>query len=469
MSWSALGRNGLVQYAIAMQPDYDPGLHHYVLADALEKVYRGEITRLMVFMPPQHGKSQLATGHFIPWAIGKSKGAMRIAFATYNQTYSADWGFKINEAVTTSTAYKTMFPDVQINPHGSCGKEKMDFTSRGWFIATSVGGSLTGKGPHVIVIDDPVKDYEEGASETIQKKIQDWFSTVVRTRLPKSIILIMTRWHENDLAGWLLQESKTGGERWHVVNFPALCETKQDAIGRRQGEALWPEKIDANGLLAIKAAIPAQHWNSLFQQRPSALEGGIFLRDWWKRYFIAPREMVKNMESVCQTWDLKFKDKKTNSKVAGLVLGKQAANFYLFDIFNDHVGFPGSLDAIRDWRGRWPEAAAIYVEDKANGPAVVQTLVDEIPGVIACGKDISKEAAWHGVSPYVRSGNVYLPQAEHVPKVAEFIDQLATVPNSVFKDMADAFAQGIYELKDGGTTGIIEYYRQLITAKGKAA
>lgn len=468
MSWQELARTSLIPYAIAMQPEYDPGIHHYVLANALEKVYDGTIRNLMVFMPPQHGKSQLATGHFIPWAIGKGKGKKRVAFATYNQTYSADWGFKINEAVDSQT-YHAIFPEVKQNRYGSWGKEKMDFDEGGWFIATSVSGSLTGKGPHIIVIDDPVKDYEEGISEVIQLRNYNWFSTVVRTRLPQSKIIIMTRWHESDLAGKLIEEAKKSGENWTIISFPAICETATDRIGRKRGDALWPQKIDIDGLMAIKAAIPEQHWNSLFQQRPSAMEGNIFKRDWWRRYEIAPREMAQSMEVLCQTWDLKFKNKKTNSKVAGLVMGKRASNFYIFDMFNDHVGFPGSCDAIRDWRGKWPNANAIYVEDKANGPAVVQHLVDEIPGVIAVPKDISKEAAWHGVSPYVRSGNCWLPIAEFVPSIGDFIEQLATVPNGVYNDLADTFSQGIYQLKDGGSTGLIEYYKSLVNNKGKVA
>lgn len=483
MSWEALARSSLISYCCASDPGYNPAPHHMLLAAYLEAAYRGDITRLMIFMPPQHGKSELASRKFVEWAMGKSGGAKKIGFATYAQDYANFWGRQIRDTIDASPVFAKIFPECVVD-QGSHAKHRFDLTNRGWYMATSVGGPLTGRGPHIILIDDPVKNYEEARSEAIQQRNIDWYKTTVKTRLPKCIIIIQTRWHENDLSGWLLSQQKSGeGDKWTIINLEAISESPDDPLGRpvatsdpstwRDEHCLWPQKANAVELAGIRRAVGTQTWTSMFQQRPTALEGGIFKRQWWK-YLPAGanlKTVAKAAEHVCHSWDLSFKETDSGSYVVGLLMAKRGADFFVLDCIRDRMDFPSTKKAIRALQAKWPMADAKYVENKANGPAIIDDLKDEIPGMIGVEKDISKDAAWHAASPYVESGNVYLPDPTDAPWVSDFVEELAGLPNSKYNDQGDAFAQGIYKLKDLGTRAIIDVYRQMAEEikKGRAA
>lgn len=485
MSVIELARSSFAAYCCAIDPAYKPAPHHLLLAYYLEKVERGEITRLMINMPPQHGKSEEASRKFVEWYLGRGRGERKVGFATYAQDYANFWGKQVRDTMSSNSAYHAIFPECVVDA-GSQAKHRFDFSNRGWYAATSVGGPLTGRGPHLIVIDDPVKNYEEARSEVIQQRNIDWYKTTVKTRLPRAIILIMTRWVENDLGGWLLEQQRLGeGDEWIVVNLEAINESPRDPLGRpvaspdpttwSDAHALWPEKATARDLAGIRRAVGTQTWTSMFQQRPTALEGGIFKRAWWK---YLPKganlqHLTTTMEHVAQSWDLSFKETSDGSYVVGLLMCKRGADFYVLDCTRDRMDFPTTKKAIRSMSGKWPASTAKYIENKANGPAIVDDLKDEIPGMVGVEKDISKDAAWHAASPYVESGNVYLPDPSEAPWVHDFVEELAGLPNSKYNDQGDAFAQGIYKLKDIGTRAIIDYYRQmandLIEKKGRAA
>ncbi|MDD5486883.1 MAG: phage terminase large subunit, partial [Dehalococcoidales bacterium] len=291
------------------------------------------------------------------------------------------------------------------------------------------------------IIDDPVKNQEEADSETMRNKVWEWYLTVLRTRLAPggAIILVMTRWHEDDLAGRLLEEMKNGGEQWEVISLPAEAE-ENDALGREPGEWLWPERFSPEEYQAIKKTLGSRHWNALYQQRPSPAEGSLIKREWWKFY----KQPPAFFSHVIQSWDCTFKDKETADFVVGQVWGKSGANMYLLDMVRARMDLPTTITAIRTLSDKWPNAFVKLIEDKANGPAVIQMLRNTVGGLIAVNPMGGKVARVNAVSPAIEAGNVYLP--EDAPWVHDFIEECAAFPNGKYDDAVDSMSQSLSKL-----------------------
>jgi len=270
----------LIAYAAYQWPNYADAAHHRMIARHLEMVERGEITRLMITMPPRHGKSMLASEFFPAWYMGRNPDHY-VVTATYAQELADDFGRKVKNQIE-DVAFQTIFPGVgladdsksakrfHIEGSGAGGFEHTT-TQRGAFYAVGVGGPLTGRGAHLLLIDDPVKNREEAESEVIRKKTKDWYTSTAYTRLMPGgrIVVIQTRWHEDDLAGWLLEEH--AHEDWTILNLPAINDN---------GEALWPSQYPVEALERIQRALPPRDWSALYQQRPSPETGDYFKREW---------------------------------------------------------------------------------------------------------------------------------------------------------------------------------------------
>lgn len=269
----------LVSYAAYQWPNYQLAKHHLLIARHLEAVERGEITRLMITMPPRHGKSMLASEFFPAWYLGRNPDHY-IATATYAQDLADDFGRKVKNQIA-DPAFQAIFPGVSLADDSRSSKRfAVDTTQGGYehglkqngaYYAVGVGGPLTGRGAHLLLIDDPVKNREDAESEVIRKKTKDWYTSTAYTRLMPGgrIVIIQTRWHEDDLAGWLQIEHAHEG--WVVLNLPAISE---------EGEALWPEQYDITALEKIKRALPPRDWSALYQQSPSPETGDYFKREW---------------------------------------------------------------------------------------------------------------------------------------------------------------------------------------------
>jgi predicted phage terminase large subunit-like protein len=269
----------LIAYAAYQWPGYKDAHHHRLIARHLEAVERGDIKRLMITMPPRHGKSMLASEFFPAWYIGRNPDHY-VVTATYAQELADDFGRKVKNQIEDE-AYKAIFPGVSLaddsksakrfHIDGNAGGYEHAISQRGAFYAVGVGGPLTGRGAHLLLIDDPVKNREDAESEVIRKKTKDWYTSTAYTRLMPGgrIVIIQTRWHEDDLAGWLQNEHEHEG--WVVLNLPAI---------NNEGLALWPEQYDIDALEQIKRALPPRDWSALYQQSPSPETGDYFKREW---------------------------------------------------------------------------------------------------------------------------------------------------------------------------------------------
>lgn len=269
-------RRGLIPFTSYTNAAYEPAPPHSEIAEKLEAVERGEIDRLMIFMPPRHGKSELASRRFPAWYMGRNPDKQIIA-ASYNSDLASDFGRDVRNIVR-SHEFSRLFNVKLAEDSRAAGRWNTD--AGGAYVAAGVGTAVTGRGAHILLIDDPVKDREEAESELRRETIWNWYTSTAYTRLMPggAVILIQTRWHEDDLGGRLLEAEQKGGDQWVKVNLPAL----------KDGKALWPERYNAEALKRIKAAIGSRDFEALYQQNPTPDDGTFFQRDWFKRHTDAP-------------------------------------------------------------------------------------------------------------------------------------------------------------------------------------
>lgn len=275
----------LSAYSAYQWPQYQDAPHHRLICRELEAVERGETTRLIITVPPRHGKSLLASENFPAWYLGRNPDHYVIA-ATYAQDLADDFGRKVRNQIL-DPSFNLVFPGVSLRTDSTSakrfnvtsGQEAFITTRDGAYYAVGVGGPLTGRGAHLLLIDDPVKNREEAESELVRKKTKDWYTSTAYTRLMPGgrIVIIQTRWHEDDLSGWLLREHSH--ECWRHINLPAIDSG---------GAALWPEQYDLKALESIKRAIGPHDWSALYQQEPSPETGDYFKLDWIKSYDTPP-------------------------------------------------------------------------------------------------------------------------------------------------------------------------------------
>ena len=268
-------RNSLLAFTEYTNPLYARAQHHEQIAAKLEAVERGEIDRLMIFMPPRHGKSELASRKFPAWYLGRNPNKQIIA-ASYNSDLANDFGRDVRNLVAEQE-FQQVFPSVNLRQDSSAAN-RMHTNHNGIYIAAGVGTASTGRGAHLFLIDDPFKDREEADSAARRDIVWRWYASTAYTRLMPggAIVLIQTRWHEDDLAGRLLEQQ---ADEWDVLDLPAI---------NKDGEALWPEWYDVPALERIKRTVGPREWSALYQQRPQPDDGTFFQRAWFDEWQSPP-------------------------------------------------------------------------------------------------------------------------------------------------------------------------------------
>lgn len=412
--------------------------------------------RLIISMPPQEGKSQRASRWFPQWVLTQRPDT-RIAIVSYELGAARRWGRTIRDDITThrDVLGLTVRSDLAAQHEWELMRYK------GGVYSAGIAGSLTGRPVDLMIIDDPIKDREQADSEVYRNRTWDWWTDVGSTRLAPGapVILILTRWHHDDLAGRLL--SAEDGHLWREVNIPAQAdyrpeEGETDPLGREPGQFMESARgrTDAEWR-AIKTRSGSRTWSALYQGRPSATEGGQFGRDKWARYDVPlwlesdGRRMVPNVDLDTQliaSWDMAFKDKKSSDYVVGQVWLRRGANVYLLDQVRGRWSFTETCNKVRELAARWPQAVAKYVEDKANGTAVMDHLKSTVHGLIPVEPAGGKVARANAVSPLVEAGNVHLPTPELAPWVGDFIEEAAQFPTGAHDDQVDAMTQALNQL-----------------------
>ena len=435
---------------------FNENWHVDLIAEYLTLVRRREIKRLIINVPPRTGKSNLITVMFPTWVWTQEPHA-RFICSSYADSLSTKHSIDRRDIIS-SPWYQQLWGDRVTLADDQNLKTEYQNSARGVMVATSTGGGIVGKGADYIIIDDPHNPLQV-LSDTERATALRHFDTALSTRLndPQrgAIVLVMQRLHEGDLTGHLL--AKQG---WEHVCIPAQAERNEvwkfPVSGRRYerkiDEMLWPTRWSVEVLDRFKSDLGSYGYAGQFQQRPSPAEGGILKRGWWKRFDTPPEKF----DQMIQSWDFTFKDSKGSDFVVGQVWGRVGSNKYLLDQIRAKLSFSGSLAAMRTMTLRWPAATAKIVEDKANGPAIIDALRNELTGIVPMFPQGSKLARAQAAAPELEAGNYWLPQTQWAE---EMIEECAAFPNAAHDDMVDAWSQAACRFRTS-SSGIFEYYRE---------
>lgn len=329
-----LAKSHLLPMVLRANPDYLPGWVHKDICEHLEwfsnAVAAGQSPRLIINMPPRSGKSELASRIFPAWHLGRNPSHEIIA-CSYAGSLANDFSRKVR-GLLREQSFQSVFPDVAL-AKDSQSVEVWNTNHGGGYVAAGVGGPITGRGAHVLVIDDPLKNREDAESEGTRQSIWDWYTSTAYTRLAPGggVIVMMTRWHDDDLGGRLLQQMQDGeGDEWKVVRYPAIAE--HDELFRRQGEALHPDRYPVDALERIKRTIGPRDWSALYQQNPVADDGDYFTKgdfQWYRQQDLPPLEEM----NFYTAWDLAIGQKEQNDFTVGITVGvDRKDDIYVVDI-----------------------------------------------------------------------------------------------------------------------------------------
>ena len=435
-------RDRLLSFACLLWPDYEPAAHHRMIAKKLERVERGKLSRLMIFMPPRHGKSLLCSEFFVAWYIGKNP-EKQVIFATYSQDLADDFGRRVRNWIR-DPAFQAIFPGVTL-AEDSQAASRFNVGARGSYFAVGVGGSITGRGADLLVIDDPLKGREEADSETVRRKLKAWYTSVAYTRLMPgaAIVLIQTRWHPEDLGGWLLKEHQH--ERWKPLSLSALSEA---------GTALWPKRYPVAALERIRETLPKRDWSALYQQSPIIDGGNILKKKWWRKW----TKSAPVCSYILQSWDTAYSeaDLKTNSYSARTTWGvfkptEDEIALILIEAWHGRVDYPDlKKEAIRSYLDQKPDC--VLIEKKASGQSLIQDLRRAGVPVATYQPDRDKVARAYAVQAMLECGQIYYPARRWADDV---IDECAQFPSGSYSDWVDTCTQAWLRIRNSGMLGKI--------------
>lgn len=348
-------RSSILGYSVGMDPRYRVSPHHRLMGTALQEAFEGKHNRLMIFMPPRHGKSELTSKKAPAYFMGRWP-QRKIIAASHTAQLAASFGGHVRDMIKDPLHLAVWGPQSALDP-STTAKDDFKLIGKGEYTALGVGGTPIGKGADLFVIDDPFKSREEAESPTQRQKVKDWYTSSVYSRLEGDgiIVLMHQRWHEDDLAGWLLREHAE--EDWKVIDLPAICiDPTSDPLGRLAGEALWPERYDEERLFKISRAIGPRDWLSMYQQKPRHGDGDEFKRDFMRYYQRSPAEIAPSL-TIYILVDAASSKKKGSDLTAMAVIGIGAdGNKYLLDAVRDRLKLTERASTLmklhRKWRPR---------------------------------------------------------------------------------------------------------------------
>lgn len=457
-----------------------------MIDEALIWAFNTSDARLIISMPPQEGKSTRVTKTGPLWMLTQNPN-LRIAIVAYNQDLAEGFGGEIRHWVTTNQGQEGTL-DIGLRlakDHGAKARWGLA-GSKGSVYCVGITGGITGKPVDALFIDDPIKGRDEAESITYRNQAWNFWTSSGRPRLAPGgpVIIIMTRWHEDDLAGRL--QSAADGHLWRVINIPALADHdpakgQTDPLGRQPGQWLDSARTDPKTGLrrtaaqweATRVATGSRDFNALYQGRPSPDSGNVWKRQWWRRYDTllwsvnADGTYQVECDELILSWDMAFKDTKGSDFVVGQVWGRRGAQVFLLDQVHKRLSFTDTLTAFQAQAHLWPQATLKLVEDKANGTAVIDTLKKRIPGIVPVNPTESKYARANAVAPFIEAGNVFLPSAEvALFDVEGLIEEAAAFDNGAHDDQVDATSQALKRLLLRAGQGAIwlDYLKQRQTA-----
>jgi predicted phage terminase large subunit-like protein len=439
-----------------------PNWHIDAICEHLQAASRGEISRLLINIPPRHMKTTLVSVMWPAW-IWTWAPQLRFLTASYGANLAERDAIRSRDLIRSGW-YQQRWAQVELKSDVN-RTNRYENTQTGYRFATGVGGEATGEGGDVIIIDDPHK-LEEAHSDTARARVLDWHDGTLATRFndPKTgtEVVVMQRIHEHDLSGHLLER---GG--WTHLCLPARYERQHPFCwpnDPRHGddELLWPGHIPEPQLAQIEQALGSFRAAGQLQQRPAGAEGGLLKRAWWR--FFDPNQLARDklgllpaFTQIVSSWDTAFEGKTTSDYVAGQVWGIHKADRYLLYGYRGHANLQQTMQEMRKahaWATeRWPRAGhSILIEKSANGAEITSQLKRELPGVLAVTVTNDKISRAIAAAPPLEAGNVYVPGRalpnspagyEAPDWVASLIEEAALFPNGKHDDQVDAFSQAM--------------------------
>lgn len=456
------------------------------IAEAVRDVENGISRKLIVSMPPRAGKSTL-TSLYTPLWILRRHPEWKIMMASYDGALTTAWARQQRTLIEDR-------PDlgVALQRDGGAGG-KWATLEKGGMFATGVGGAMTGRGAKVMLIDDPIADFVSAHSPRIRDNLWNWWLSVAQTRLepPSLVIVVMTRWHEDDFVGRLLSKEYEGNpDDWEEIVLPALADHDPDSgqvdrLGREPGEPLYSPLPSLDYETAqdaikrweqVKVDVGSYTFSAMYQQHPAPQKGAIFDAGWWRYWTTDPARATEDGRikyvdpdglvgaQWLDSWDTAFKASEDSSWVVGQRWAKQGPNRYLIAQIRGRWSFTQTIKRMELWakhdsHGESPYGRHVHkrlIEEKANGAAIIDTLREKISGMKPINPRTSKEARARAVTPEVESGHVYLPHPKDPGNewVQELLSELRNFPHDANDDQVDSLTQALEEYRDPGVGGL---------------
>jgi len=414
--------------------------HHQIIANEYTKIAKERKGRLIVNMPPRHTKSEFASVFFPAWLMGRNP-KMKLMQVSHNTELATRFGSKVRNLLA-SPEYAQIFGDVRLREDAKA-KGKWETNHGGEYFAAGVGGAITGRGADLLIIDDPHTE-QDSLSEGAMARAYDWYTSGPRQRLQPggSIVLVMTRWAEDDLTGRLIKAQKEPkADKWKQISFPAIMPS---------GDPVWPEYWSFEELEKVKASLNIRNWSAQYMQEPTSEEGAIIKRDWWQPW----DEGLPKLKHVIQSYDTAFSKKETADYSAITTWGifqpyeDQPMAILLLDAVRGKWDFPElkvvALDQYKYW-----EPETVIIEAKATGQPLAQEFrrmgIPVIDFVPSKGKD--KYTRVNACAPVFEGGQVWYPEGERFAH--EVIEECAAFPHGANDDYVDSTTQAVLRYRQG--------------------
>ena len=439
-------QDDFMDFVHQMWPGFVDGPHHKIMAKKFQEIAEGKCKRLIINMPPRHTKSEFASYMLPAWFLGKYPGK-KIIQCSNTAELAVGFGRKVRNLVG-SEAYSKIFPNVSLKSDSKAAG-RWGTNANGDYFAIGVGGTVTGKGADLLIIDDPHSEQEAAIAATnpeVYDKVYEWYSSGPRQRLQPggAIVVVMTRWSLRDLTGKILKSSvERDGDSWDVINFPAILPNEKP---------LWPAFWPLKELLALKEELPVSKWNAQYQQSPTSEEGALVKREWWKLW---EGDRPPQCNFIIQSWDTAFTKNERSDYSACTTWGvffkdedERDPNIILLDAFKERMEFPElKAKAIRMYK-EW-EPDAFIVEAKASGaPLIFELRRMGIPvSEFTPTRGNDKIARLNSVTDLFASGKVWAPGTRWADEVME---EMAAFPNSDHDDLVDSSTQALIRFRKGG-------------------
>lgn len=442
----AQAQKSFMGFVKEMWPGFIHGRHHALMAKKFEEIAAGKLKRLIINMPPRHTKSEFASFLLPAWYLGKFPNR-KIIQTSNTAELAVGFGRKVRNLVD-GERYAKIFPNVALR-HDSKAAGRWATNANGDYFAIGVGGTVTGKGADLLIIDDPHSEQEAALAASnpeVYDKVFEWYSSGPRQRLQPggAIVIVMTRWSKRDLTGRVLQSMvERDGDEWEVISLPAIMPS---------GNPLWPEFWSLSELEKLRNELPISKWSAQYQQDPSSEEGAIVKREWWQMW---EKETPPVCEFVIQSWDTAFTKNERSDYSACTTWGvfhmdedPNDTHIILLDALKERLEFPElkerALQMYREW-----EPDAFIVEAKASGaPLVFELRRMGIPvQEFTPTRGNDKITRVNSISDLFASGKVWAPRKRWAEEVME---EMAAFPNSDHDDLVDSATQALIRFRKGG-------------------